>query len=71
MTIEIEMNLQYVKLKFLYFGIIFLNLDLFVHCRSIFQNDDNMIFCGTEKSVGNQRKMTSFVANRCSKIEKT
>jgi hypothetical protein len=60
MTIEIEMNLQYVKLKFLYFGIIFLNLDLFVHCRSIFQNDDHMIFCDMEKSFGNQKKNDKF-----------
>jgi hypothetical protein len=57
------MNLQFVKVKFLYFGIIFLNLDLFVHCRSIFQNDDNMIFCDMEKSFGNQKKNDKFCGN--------
>jgi hypothetical protein len=38
----------------------FLNLDLFVQCRSIFQNDDNMIFCDKEKSFGNQKKNDNF-----------
>ncbi len=54
------MNLQFVKFEFIYFVIYFLNLDHSVHRRSIFQNNDNMIFCDMEKSFGNQKKNDKF-----------
>jgi hypothetical protein len=49
MTIEIEMKYNLLNLNFYIFGITFLNINLIVHCRRIFQSDDNMIFCDMEK----------------------
>jgi len=62
MTIDIEIKWtnNFFNLNFYIFGISFWNINLFVHCRSIFQNDDNMIFCDMENLFSNQKKIDKF-----------